>query len=66
MVKKSIFGYAIFLTLGVKLILGCVVVRNLHHCNVGLVSFSQLKEILGQQTVLFLLIFTYFYVKKKT
>jgi hypothetical protein len=35
----------------VFLILGCVVLTSLHYCIVGLASFSQLKEIFGQQTV---------------
>jgi hypothetical protein len=39
-------SHSIFLTLGTKLILGCMVERNLHCCNTVLVFFFKLKTIL--------------------
>jgi hypothetical protein len=50
-VKQLKNCYAIFLILGIKLILGCVVIRNHHFSIVGLISFFKLKEILTENYV---------------
>jgi hypothetical protein len=50
--KTHRIDYAAFLIIFTKLIIGCVVIRNLQHCTVSLVSFLKVKELFGHKVVL--------------